>query len=253
MDVLTIFVLFIGGIIAGLYGSSVGGGGLVTFPLLILSGLPAHIAIATNRFSATFLELTSAIKFHKEKKLDLKYAIPLLIISGIGSIMGSLFVVKINEKFLNLLIAVLLTILFLVLYNKDKFKIKEKKLESKNNFQLYLFTFFLSIYGGFFGGGFGTFLMFLLVFSGFSFIKSAALSRLIGFIMSLFATVVFALGGLINYSFAISLGLGCVIGSWIGVSIALKKGNNYVKYLLMTVVLLTIIKLLLDFFGISIV
>ena len=90
---------------------------------------------------------------------------------------------------------------------------------------------------GFFGGGFGSFIMFLLVILGFTFMRSAAIGRLVGFIMSLISTIVFALYGLIDYTFAISLGLGCAIGSWIGVSIAVKKGNKYIKLLFIIIIL----------------
>ena len=109
----------------------------------------------------------------------------------------------------------------------------------------------LGIYGGFFGGGFGSFIMFLLLFSGFTFIKSAAIGRVVGFIMSLTATIVFAFNGLIHYPYAISIGLGSAIGSWVGVSIALKKGNKYIKTLFIIIILLTIIKLFLRFLDIN--
>ena len=97
MELIFLFILFIGGIFAGLYASNVGGGSFVSFPLLILSGLPIHIAIATNRFSAVILEFFSAIKFYKEKKIDLKMGLILGVIASIGSFIGANIVFKLMK------------------------------------------------------------------------------------------------------------------------------------------------------------
>ena len=124
---------------------------------------------------------------------------------------------------------VLFFIVFLVLFFKDRLGIKERNLQTSHKILTGISTFLLGIYGGFFGGGFGTFMMFLLVIMGFSFIKSAAISRVVGFLMSLSATIVFAQQGLIHYLYGIALGAGFAVGGWIGIGIALKKGDNYVK------------------------
>lgn len=175
------------------------------------------------------------------------------LIAAVGSFIGSSIVIRINEKSLNLIIAAILLILSITLFNKDKIGIKEKKFNHKNIIIVSFFTFLLGIYGGFFGGGFGTFIMFLLVMLGLTFIKSAAIGRIVGFIMSASASIVFALNGLINYTYALSLGLGCALGSWIGVGIALKKGDKFIKTLFIIIIFLTIAKLVLNFFNINII
>jgi len=251
MEFVIFIILFFGGILTGLYASLVGGGGLVTFPLLILTGLPTHIAIATNRLGAVILELSSIVNFYKEKTMNLRLGIFLGVFAGLGSIIGSFIVIKITPKFLNLIIAILFLLIFIVLLNKDKLGLKEKKLKNKNPLLISLFSFLLGIYGGFFGTGFGTFIMFLLVLYGFTFIKSAATARIIGFIMSLTAAIVFALNGLIVYSYALSIGFGTIIGSWYGVKIGIKKGNNYIRTLFFVLIILTVVKLILDFFDIK--
>ena len=251
-EIIKLIILFIGGILAGLYGSNVGSGALVTFPLMILSGLPTQIAIATNRMGAVFLEFSSALKFFKEKKVKVKLGLVFGAFAAAGSFIGSNIVIQVNEKYLNLIIAIVFFVLFLIMYNKKKIGIQENELSQKKLIKTGIFIFLLGIYGGFFGGGFGTFIMFLLVLSGFTFIKSAGLGRVIGFIMSLTATIVFAINGMIDYPYAISVGLGSAVGAWVGVSIGIKKGNKFIKTLFIIIVFITIIKLLMKFFGINI-
>lgn len=252
MEFIKPLLLFIAGIGGGLYASTVGGGSLVSFPLLVLAGLPIHAAVATNRFAAVILEFASAIKFFKEKKLDFKLGLILSAFAIAGATLGAKITLSIDDKSLNLIVSGLFIIAFLVLFNKDKLKIKEKAVTKKNFILAEFATFLLSIYGGFFGAGFGFFIIIAMVLLGFNFIKSAALGRMIEFFMSLTGAIVFAQSGSINFLYGASLGAGFAIGSWIGIGFALKKGEEYVKKLLLIIVALSLLKLLLNAFGVKI-
>ena len=252
MDLLHISILFFGGLAAGLYASSVGGGGLLTLPLLLWTGLPITLAFGTQRLAAVILELASAIKFYKEKKVNLKIALPFGIIAGLGSLIGVNIILSLNEKHLSLITAVVLVIIYFVVINQKRWAIKERVMTHKNYLLLAGSIFVLGIWGGFFGAGFGAFIMVPFLIFGYKFIESAAMGRVIGFIMSTFAMIVFAQKGLINYPYAIFLGTGFAIGSWIGINIALKKGEEYIRGLLALVIIITAIKLILDFFGVKI-
>ncbi|OGD84184.1 hypothetical protein A2165_01075 [Candidatus Curtissbacteria bacterium RBG_13_40_7] len=252
MDIFPV-ILFFGGLIGGLYAANVGGGALVSFPLLVLAGLPIHAAIATQRFSAAILELVSAVRFQKEKLINLKFAIFLGFIAALGSFLGSNLVLAINERILNLIIGVILLIVSAVLFNRKKIGLKEKKITRRSLVLTSISTFLLAIYGGFFGAGFGFFIMIVLVLMGYTFIKSAAMGRVIGFFMSATGAVVFAHAGLINYTYGLSLGAGFAIGSWIGIGFALKKGNEFIRGLLLVVVLLSVLKLISGFLNINII
>ncbi len=253
MEVLIPLVLLIGGAVTGLYASTVGGGGLVTLPLLIFSGLPIHMAIGTNRFAIVLLELSSSLKFLKEKKLDLKLGVIMGLAAAGGAVIGSSIVLRIPENVLSLVVAILLLAVFVIVYNKDKLGITEKQVNKKNLWLMAVFSFFLGIYGGFLGPGFGTFIMFLFLLGGLSFIKSAAVSRAVGVFMSVAAMIVFAYHGMINYTYAVSLGIGLALGGWIGAGFAVKKGDQYVKALFIVIIILTAVKLLLEFLGISLI
>lgn len=251
MDLIFIPILFVGGIISGLYASSVGSGALVTFPLLILAGLPTHVAIATNRLGAVFLELSSTIKFHRAKKLKLKYGLWFGGLAALGSIIGANLVIQINEKALNLIVAVIFFAVFLFVFNQDKINFKPKLIRHRHIALGSVFTFLAGIYGGFFGIGFGTLIMFPFIVAGLSLVKSAAIGRIAGFMMSFTSTAIFAYHGLINYTYGLTVGVGCAIGAWIGAGLAVKKGNTHIKPLLLFIVLLTIAKLAFDYFDIE--
>lgn len=220
---------------------------MITLPLLILIGLPVPVAIATNRVNVVFLELASAIKFHKSGKLDLKKGLGLGVIAGLGSLIGARLVLDINETYLNLIVASLFTLVFVFLLTHKK--IKKSKIKKISWPLVILFTFILGIYGGFLGPGFGTFIAILMVFCGETFVTGSAIARVVGFMMSSFAAVFFILHGEVLYFHALALGLGCVIGSWFGIGFALKKGEKYIKSIFIFVVIASMLKLVWQMFN----
>ena len=54
LDSIYYFILFFIAILAAFIDSIVGGGGLITLPALIASGVPAHLALATNKLQSVF-------------------------------------------------------------------------------------------------------------------------------------------------------------------------------------------------------
>lgn len=246
MDIFSYLIPAIGGLIAGLYASTVGSMSLVTFPLLIFLGLPVHIAIGTNRFASILLDLASISKFHSAQTLNLKTALPFGLITALGSIIGANLVIQIDENLLKLLSSIFLSIIFFVFIFKSKLGLKERDFQTKHKIIAAIAIFFLGIYGGFFGAGFGTFIAFIFILTGLSFLKSAAISRFIGLCMALPATLIFAFNGLINYKIGLILGLGLAIGGWIGAGFSIKKGNGYIKGLFVIIILATIVKLAVE-------
>lgn len=251
MSLIPLLVVFIGGIAGGLYGSTVGGGALVSLPLLILIGTPIHVALGTQRLAAVFLEGISAIRFHKAKKFDPKIAIPLALVAALGSIIGVTLVVNINGKILNIIIGVMLSIIAFVLLNKDRLGIKEHALTHKHLFLLFITMVPLGIYQGFLGAGFGVFIAMTFVLFGFRFLEASAIGRVVGVVGSIVGAIIFAEHGLINYLYGITLGFGFGFGSWIGIGVALKKDEKYIKGLILFVVIFSVVKLILNYFNIN--
>ncbi len=249
MELSKIIILFIGGLLSGLYGSSVGSGGLVSLPVILLTGLPIHTAIATNRFGVVFLAFFSTLRFHKSKKLKMKLGLLFGSFAALGSFIGSNLALKTNENNLKIVVIILFVVIFIFLMFKNKLGLNQKKLTHRHWITALILTFLLGIYGGFFGIGFGTFITFIFLLIGMNFIKSAAISRMVGLFMSLSAAIVFAYHGSIHYPSGIALGMGMGVGAWIGAGISVKKGNVYVRGLFLLILTASIIKLIVDLLG----
>ena len=58
------YVIFLlTGIIAGFIDAIAGGGGIIAIPVLLASGMPPHVALATNKLQGTFGSGMASINF----------------------------------------------------------------------------------------------------------------------------------------------------------------------------------------------
>ena len=78
--------LLLSGIAAGFINTIAGGGSLLTLPVLMLMGMPADVANATNRVGVMFQSVTGLQGFHKQNKLDTSALVGILIPSMLGLI-----------------------------------------------------------------------------------------------------------------------------------------------------------------------
>lgn len=249
--IINYLVLLGGGILAGIYGGSVGGAGLVGFPLLILSGLPTNMAIGTLRLSAVMLEASSTARFYKEGKIKLKEGLFYGLFAASGAIVGSQFIIYIDKVLLDLMTGIIFFLASIFVLSKNRFQFIKKEKNTPNIPLLCFFIFLSGIYGGFLGVGYGTLIILLFVLFNFELLGASAKGRFVGFIMSLTATIVFSSGGFIDYASGLALGAGYGIGGWLGVGLALKQGERYVRPILLIVILFTIFKLVGGYFGIK--
>ena len=90
LSIMLMIVAF--GFIASFVDSVVGGGGLISTPALLAVGLPPSVALGTNKFASSFSTLTSALKFLRSGKVDLKIVgkmFPLIFVASGGAIIAT--------------------------------------------------------------------------------------------------------------------------------------------------------------------
>ena len=238
MEPITVAILLLGGLFAGIINTMVGGGSLISVPLLITSGLPAHIAIGTNRFAMIFNSGTGAIDYYKQVKYQIKSTLLFAILASIGSYLGASIVLQIDEAILNYIIGILMLIMGGVVFYKKNLGLKEKKIKitSKNRNLIVIFSFLLGIYGGFFGAGVSTMFTFVFVLLlGKSFLKSAGMTRLVAITFLFYGKVYFIHGIILSVSF--------ILGAKIGVKFAVKAGNIWLRRGFMLLVIISSIKM----------
>jgi uncharacterized membrane protein YfcA len=246
-----IIILCIVGFIASFVDSIAGGGGIITIPAYLASGIPPHLALGTNKFSASFGSVTSSIKFAKSGKINSKLLKFLIPFTFLGSILGVKTVLSINQNFLSTFILVMILIIAIYsIFNKSLGV--ENKYVSPTKLTLFLgiiMAFSLGFYDGFFGPGTGSFLMFLLIkIFKFDFVNACGNAKILNFVSNITSLFMFALNKQIIYTIGLPVGICMIFGARLGSHLAIKDGPKLIKPIFIIMSVAVAGKLILSFF-----
>lgn len=249
--ILKITFMCFAGFLAAFVDSIAGGGGLISIPAFLLIGTPVYYTLGTNKFSASCGSFVSSFGFFKSGKLNLKMLKILTPFTLLGAVLGVNTALKINEKFLNTLVLIL--ILFVGIYTVfSKTMGREenfKGLGKKNIFLGILLAFSLGFYDGFFGPGTGSFLIFgLISIFGFDFVSASGNSKVLNLVSNVTALVLFAINGRIYYAIGIPMAICMILGAKFGTRLALNKGTKLIKPIFVTMSLAVAVKMLYQLF-----
>ena len=240
MEILTF--LLVAGFVAAFIDSVVGGGGLITIPAYMLAGFDPIIMLGTNKVASSMGALTSSLSFLRSGKADLKILKYLFPLSIIGSICGVYVVHLISSEFLRPLVVIMLVLVTCYTLMKKDWgaQVTYTGMTEKKKWLSILVVFVFGFYDGFFGPGTGSFILFYFLCMGFDFVGAAANTRVLNFGSNIAAAVTFSALGLVNYYYALPVGVAMVFGAFAGTRLALKKGVSYVKplFLIVTTILI---------------
>ena len=237
------------GLVVSVFSVSVGGTALVMVPLLIFLGLDPRTAVASNRFAILFLSTSGALTFMRRVPLPQPRVIAAHIVPVVaGALLGATFVMITAQGTIKVVVAVATIVVALLLLLKRDVGI-EPAAEPAGRGRVFLslaLVFPLSIYGGYFGGGYAALLAYLLVFVlGLTFLQAVAVTRILSVFMAASASILLGTRGVIDFSVAIPLAAAYIIGGRIGARIAIRKGNRWVKTLFVLAAIAMSLRLLI--------
>ena len=247
-DVYTIVFLVVMGFIASFIDSVVGGGGLISIPALMWTGLPPLTVLGTNKAAAVMGAVTSFVSFMRSGRMDVSLIKKLFPLSFVGSAVGVFTVRMIPPDFLRPLVIVMLIAVAVYSVMKKDWgdKSSYRGMTKRNMIFSFLVAFVFGFYDGFFGPGTGSFILFAFLLIGFDFIGAAANARALNFASNLAAFILFTSLGIANYWYAVPMGLAMVAGAIVGTKMAISKGAKYVRPLFIAVTTILIGKQIFD-------
>jgi len=237
-----ILFLMATGFIAAFIDSVVGGGGLISLPALLLTGMPSTMALGTNKMASVMGSLTSTISFLKSGKINISLIKFLFPLSFIGAAFGVIVVQQIPSQFLKPLVVIMLFIVTVYTFTRKEWGDRStyQGMNKRNTYLSGIAAFSIGFYDGFFGPGTGSFFLFSFLMIGFDFVVAAGNSKALNFASNMAAVITFIYFGLVNYAYAIPMGLAMIAGAFVGSRVAIKKGASYVRplFLFMSVLLI---------------
>lgn len=214
-----------------------GSGSLVTLPMLLFLGLPASVANGTNRLGILLQSLVAMASFHRHGALDAGRGLRLLAPVAVGSVMGALIAVDLDERTLRLAIGVLMVLMLGVLLVRPERWLRPAHAELPVGLREMLLFLGIGVYGGFIQAGVGVFLLAGLVLGvGFDLVKANGVKSILTGWLTLVALPVFMLHDQVVWGLGLAMGAGSMVGAWIAARMAIQRGAAFVHWVLVVVV-----------------
>jgi len=240
-------LLFLAGIAAGFVNVNAGGGSFLTIPLLIiLGGLPATAANASNRVAILLQNIIAARNFRRHGFRDIRQGIKLGLSAMAGAVIGSMIALDIPENVFRTILSVIMVLALAVILHTGRKKSTEQCAEQLRHPVLQIFMFFfIGIYGGFIQAGTGYLVICALsIIGGLSLVKTNSLKIIIIAAYLVPSLLVFLLNGEIRWLPALVLAAGTSLGGWFGSTFAIKKGDKWIRVILAAAILVMAAKMI---------
>lgn len=236
MDLQLLF-LFAAGLLGGIINSIAGGGSFITFPALLLVGIPAVSANATNTFSSCAGYISGAYAFRKDLSASRSDLTQFVLISLMGGIVGAWLLLQTPESAFREAIPWLLllaTVLFVFGERLNSALTHQasgnKHASMLGRILLVMLLLGVCVYGGFFNAGLGIIILSYLALAGYSNINEMnGLKLLLSSVVSLVAVVLFMLDGVIAWYEGSVVLLGTLVGGFVAAHVSRHLPQQYVR------------------------
>ncbi|MGF1718310.1 sulfite exporter TauE/SafE family protein [Photobacterium chitinilyticum] len=238
MDItlLQVILLLVTGFLAGIINTLAGGGSNLTLPALMVMGMPAEVANATNRVGVVIQGLTAVVGFRKHGKLDTSDTVPILIPSVVGGLLGAAGAAYAPPEWIKpLLLGTMLAMAFIILVKPsivapEPGTLSRKVMETPSSWWgLGLAGF----YGGFVQAGVGFVLLAALAGTlRYDLVRANALKMLCTLVFTIVALGLFVAEGLVMWVPGLILAFGTMFGANLAVKMAIKAKPETLKWFL---------------------
>jgi uncharacterized membrane protein YfcA len=229
---MTFLFLFAIGFVAAIANSVVGGGTFLTFPALVLVGVPPVVANATSSVALTPGVLASSFAYRKDMArlgsgLDLRLV---FAVSIAGGLLGALLLTHTPERIFVALAPWLLlfaTLLFTFGKQINPWIRRHARLSQAG---LLAIQFVIGIYGGYFGAGLG--ILMLALFGAYGMSDLAAMNgirTLLAATMNLVAIPTFILGNIVDWPAGLVMAAAAILGGYAGAAVARRMKPEHVR------------------------
>jgi uncharacterized membrane protein YfcA len=223
MSPLTLALLFGAGALGGALNAVAGGGSFIVFPALMAAGLGPVAANATTTGGLWPAGLASAWAYRREaKKAPLSLWLALSVPSLVGGAIGAVVLLGTrDETFAKALPGLLLFATLVLTFGKRIFRSRTGEPTALVLVGAALVQTFVSVYGGFFGGGMGILMLATFSVTGMKDIHAMnALKTVLGVLINGAAVVLFVVRGKVDLTAAAAVAAGSVAGGYLGARLA---------------------------------
>lgn len=239
-----ISILFFVALMAGFIDAMAGGGGLLTIPALLLTGMNPVAVLATNKlqacagsFSASVTMIKKGLIHPKMMKIALLFA---FVGSGVGTILVQLSPPEFLQKALPFVIG---TVGVYTLFSPNLGKLETTPKMSQKLYERTIAPL-IGLYDGYFGPGTGTFFsLSQVVLRGRDLVQATARAKLLNFATNIASLIFFILGGQVVWVVGLVMMAGQLVGAYLGSHMVVKGGAKFIRPVIVVVCFCMVAKL----------
>ena len=236
---MTLMILFLASVWAGMQNALAGGGSFVTIPLLILSGMSPRAANITSTIALFPAQIASGWTGRKlaegAPELSLR---ALVLISLAGGAVGAALLLVTPPSFFARLLPWLILFATLVFawgsFGPQRHGTRKLGRAGVTGAQVCI-----AIYGGYFGGGIGFMMLAALTASGVTMRVAAATKNVLAAVMNASAVAIFVFSPEIKWATAAVYGGGAILGGVLG-GMMVRKVNERLLRVIVVLIGLTL-------------
>ena len=234
--------------LAGLVDAIGGGGGLISLPAYLLSGVPIHNAIATNKLSSACGTTLATVRVIRQGLVHWRLALPTIAFAVLGSSLGAHLSMATGEGIMEKILFVILPVVAFLVLNPRIFhdnREAEILLNRRTLLTAILSSFAVGIYDGFYGPGTGTFLIIAFtVFARLNIRTANAQAKVINLTTNITSLTIFILNGQVVFLLGLAAAVCNMAGNYVGAGLAMTRGSRITRPVILLVLVLLFLKVL---------
>ncbi len=251
LELRMVLIVVVGVFLASFVDGIAGGGGIISVPTYFLAGLPAHLALGTNKLSSCIGTAVSAGRFVKSGYVDWKLGIPSILLALLGAHWGTLLQLALNERLLKWLLLLVLPAVALVVLRQRQLPEEKREMDPRRRAAVvWLSSLVVGAYDGFYGPGTGTFL--ILIFcslAGMDLRTASGNVKLVNLASNIGALFTSLINGKVFLLLGLIGAVASVAGHYIGSGLAIKDGSRIVRPVILLVLVLLAVKVVSELFA----
>ncbi len=196
--------------------SVAGGGSCLSFPALVLAGVPAIPANATNNAAMWVGTIGGARGYWVDVKPHKRMLYSVLAVSALGALIGALLLLLTPAATFDRLIPWLLLFATSV-FAASPLLVRPHVGDPEHRGWQLVVQFFVAVYGGYFGAGMGILMLAILTFSGLpSFNATNGMKNVLSVAINGMALVPFLIARIVDWQFAVPMAVTALLGGYFG-------------------------------------
>jgi len=240
--------------IAGYIDSIAGGGGLISLPAYLISGLPVHTCIATNKLSSSMGTAVATAKYARSGYIDWHLGVFCAAASLAGAALGANIALLISDGLFRMLMLIILPLTALYVFKKKNLFSGEDRKELTFLHTVVLSSIIalaLGMYDGFYGPGTGTFLILLLTrFAHMELHRANGITKVINLASNISSLTVYLLNAQVLLPLGLCAGVFSILGNYLGSRSFTRKGASIARPIILLVLCVFFVRTVLEMAGI---